>query len=118
MFAAHYKLDNLCIVLDWNGLQIDGPIAEVMNPTPHDEKFRAFGWHVISIDAHDFDAIEAAFAEAKATKGKPTAIIATSIKGKGVSYMENKCEWHGQAPKEDQYNIAVADLNKIDEDLK
>jgi transketolase len=118
MFAAHYKLDNLCIVLDWNGLQIDGPIAEVMNPTPHDEKFRAFGWHVISIDAHDFDAIEAAFAEAKTVKGKPTAIIATSIKGKGVSYMENKCEWHGQAPKEDQYNIAVADLNKIDEDLK
>ena len=118
MFAAHYKLDNLVAVLDLNGLQIDGAITEVMNPTPHDEKFRAFGWHVISIDAHDFDAIEAAFAEAKTVKGKPTAIIATSIKGKGVSYMENKCEWHGQAPKEDQYNIAVADLNKIDEDLK
>ena len=118
MFAAHYKLDNLCIVIDWNGLQIDGPIAEVMNPAPHDEKFRAFGWHVISIDAHDFDAIEAAFAEAKTVKGKPTAIIAKSTKGKGVSYMEDKCEWHGQAPKEEQYNIAVADLNKIDEELK
>ena len=118
MFAAHYKLDNLCAVLDWNGLQIDGPITEVMNPTPHDEKFRAFGWHVISIDAHDFDAIEAAFAEAKTVKGKPTVIIAKSIKGKGVSYMENKCEWHGQAPKEDLYQVAVADLNKIDEDLK
>ena len=118
MFAAHYKLDNLCIVIDWNGLQIDGPIAEVMNPAPHDEKFRAFGWHVISIDAHDLDAIEAAFAEAKTVKGKPTAIIAKSTKGKGVSYMEDKCEWHGQAPKEEQYNIAVADLNKIDEELK
>ena len=118
MFAAHYKLDNLCALIDWNGLQIDGPIAEVMDPTPHDEKFRAFGWHVITIDAHDLDAIEAAYAEAKTVKGKPTMIIAKSIKGKGVSYMENKCEWHGQAPKEEQYNIAVADLNKIDEELK
>ena len=113
MFAAHYKLDNLCAVLDWNGLQIDGPITEVMNPTPHDEKFRAFGWHVISIDAHDFDAIEAAFAEAKTVKGKPTVIIARSVKGKGVSYMENACEWHGQAPKEDLYKVALADLRKI-----
>ena len=118
MFAAHYKLDNLVAVIDWNGLQIDGPITEVMNPTPHDEKFKAFGWHVISIDAHDLDAIEAAFAEAKATKGKPTVIIAKSLKGKGVSYMEDKCEWHGQAPKEDLYHVAVADLNKIDEELK
>ncbi len=118
MFAAHYKLDNLVAVLDWNGLQIDGPITEVMNPTPHDEKFRAFGWHVISIDAHDFDAIEAAFAEAKTVKGKPTVIIAKSVKGKGVSYMENKCEWHGQAPKEDLYNVALDDLNKIAESLK
>ena len=118
MFAAHYKLDNLVAILDLNGLQIDGPITEVMNPTPHDEKFLAFGWNVITIDAHDFDQIEAALAEAKATKGKPTVIIAKSTKGKGVSYMENKCEWHGQAPKEEQYNIAVADLNKIDEELK
>ena len=117
MFAAHYKLDNLVAFLDWNGLQIDGPIAEVMNPTPHDEKFRAFGWHVISIDAHDFDAIEAALAEAKTVKGKPTVIIAKSVKGKGVSYMENSCEWHGQAPKEDLYKVAVADLEKIAEGL-
>ena len=118
MFAAHYKLDNLVAVLDWNGLQIDGPITEVMNPTPHDEKFRAFGWHVISIDAHDFDAIEAAFAEAKTVSGKPTVIIARSTKGKGVSYMENSCEWHGQAPKEDLYKVAVADLEKIAAELK
>ena len=118
MFAAHYKLDNLCAFVDWNGLQIDGPIAEVMNPAPHDEKFRAFGWHVISIDAHNFSEIEAALAEAKTVKGKPTAIIAKSIKGKGVSYMEDKCEWHGQAPKEDQYNIAIEELKKIEESLK
>ena len=118
MFAAHYKLDNLVAVLDWNGLQIDGPIAEVMNPTPHDEKFRAFGWHVISIDAHDFDQIEAAFKEARTISGKPTVIIAKSVKGKGVSYMENKCEWHGQAPKEDLYKVAIADLEKIAESLK
>ena len=118
MFAAHYKLDNLCAFVDWNGLQIDGPIAEVMNPAPHDEKFRAFGWHVISIDAHNFSEIEAALNEAKTVKGKPTVIIAKSIKGKGVSYMENKCEWHGQAPKEDQYNIDIAELEKIAESIK
>ena len=118
MFAAHYKLDNLVAVVDWNGLQIDGPVTEVMNPTPHDEKFRAFGWHVISIDGHSFSEIEAAFEEAKTVKGKPTVIIAKTIKGKGVSDMENKCEWHGQAPKEEQYNIAVADLEKIAESLK
>ena len=118
MFAAHYKLDNLCAVLDLNGLQIDGPITEVMNPTPHDEKFRAFGWNVICIDAHDFDEIEAAFAAAEAEKGRPTVIIARSVKGKGVSYMENKCEWHGQAPKEDLYKVAIADLEKIAESLK
>ena len=117
MFAAHYKLDNLVAILDWNGLQIDGPITEVMNPTPHDEKFRAFGWHVISIDAHDFDAIEAALKEAREVKGKPTVIIAKSTKGKGVSYMENACEWHGQAPKEDLYKVAIADLQKIAEAL-
>ena len=118
MFAAHYKLDNLCAFVDWNGLQIDGPIAEVMNPAPHDEKFRAFGWHVISIDAHDFSQIEAALAEAKTVKGKPTVIIAKSIKGKDVSYMENACEWHGQAPKEEQYKIAIDELKKIEESLK
>ena len=118
MFAAHYKLDNLVAILDWNGLQIDGPITEVMNPTPHDEKFRAFGWNVISISAHDFNEIERAFSEARATKGKPTVIIAKSTKGKGVSYMENSCEWHGQAPKEDLYKVAIADLEKIAEGLK
>ena len=117
MFAAHYKLDNLVAILDWNGLQIDGPIAEVMNPTPHDEKFRAFGWHVISIDAHDFDQIESALSEARTVKGKPTVIIAKSVKGKGVSYMEDKCEWHGAAPKEDLYKVAIDDLQKIAESL-
>ena len=118
MFAAHYKLDNLVAILDLNGLQIDGPITEVMNPTPHDEKFLAFGWHVITIDAHDFNQIEAAFNEAKTVKGKPTVIIARSVKGKGVSYMENSCEWHGQAPKEDLYKVAISDLDKISQTLK
>ena len=118
MFAAHYKLDNLVAVVDFNGLQIDGAITDVMNPTPHDEKLRAFGWHVITINAHDFSEIEAAFAEARTVKGKPTAIIAKSTKGKGVSYMENSCEWHGQAPKEDLYRVAVADLTKIGESIE
>ena len=118
MFAAHYKLDNLCVVLDLNGLQIDGPITEVMNPTPHDDKFKAFGWNVICINAHDFNEIEAALKEAGETKGKPTMIVAMSTKGKGVSYMENACQWHGQAPKEDLYKVAIADLEKIAEDLK
>ncbi len=110
MFAAHYKLDNLCIVVDLNGLQIDGPITEVMNPTPHDEKFKAFGWHVIVIDGHDFEQIEKAYAEARTVKGKPTAIIAKTVKGKGVSFMENQASWHGAAPNAEQYDIAVADI--------
>ena len=110
MFAAHYKLDNLCVVFDWNGLQIDGPVAEVMNPTPHDKKLEAFGFHVISIDGHDFDAIAAAFEEAKTVKGKPTAIIARTVKGKGVSFMENQVGWHGSAPNDEQYAVAVADI--------
>ncbi len=118
MFASHYKLDNLVAILDLNGLQIDGPIKDVMNPMPHDEKFRAFGWNVIVIDAHNFDEIEAAFASAKTVKGKPTVIIANSVKGKNVSYMENKCEWHGQAPKEDLYNVAMEELAKIAQELK
>ena len=113
MFASHYKLDNLCAILDFNGLQIDGPVAEVIGPAPFDTKFEAFGWNVIKIDAHDFDQIEKAFADAKLCKGKPTVIIATSTKGKGVSYMENKCEWHGAAPKQDLYEVAVKDLNAI-----
>ena len=113
MFAAHYKLDNLVVMIDLNGLQIDGPTAEVMNPAPHDEKLRAFGFHVISIDAHDFDAIAAAFAEARTVKGKPTAIIAHSVKGKNVSFMENKVEWHGQAPKAEQYEAAIKELEAL-----
>ena len=110
MFASHYKLDNLCVIFDWNGLQIDGPVTEVMNPTPHDKKLEAFGFHVISIDGHDWDAIEAAFNEAKTVKGKPTAIIAKTIKGKGVSFMENQVGWHGSAPNDEQYAQAVAEI--------
>ncbi|MDY3845680.1 MAG: transketolase [Eubacteriales bacterium] len=110
MFAAHYKLDNLCVILDLNGLQIDGTIYEVMNPSPHDKKFEAFGFNVITIDAHNFDEIENAMRAARQCKGKPTVIIAKSVKGKGVSYMENKVEWHGAAPKEEQYKIAIAEL--------
>ena len=118
MFAAHYKLDNLCVILDWNGLQIDGPVTEVMNPTPHDKKFEAFGFHVISVDAHDFEALEKAFDEAKTVKGKPTAIIARSVKGKGVSYMENKVNWHGAAPNDELYEQAVAELKATLEQLE
>ena len=110
MFAAHYKLDNFCLIVDWNNLQIDGKITEVMNPTPHDKKLEAFGFHVISIDAHDFSQIEAALNEAKTVKGKPTAIIAKSIKGKGVSFMEDQASWHGSAPNDEQYAQAVAEL--------
>ena len=110
MFAAHYKLDNLCVYLDWNGLQIDGKITDVMNPTPYKEKFEAFGFNVISIDAHDFEQIEAAFNAAKECKGKPTVIIASSTKGKGVSYMENQAGWHGNAPDDAQYEQAVAEI--------
>ncbi len=117
MFAAHYKLDNLTAFLDFNGLQIDGDIREVMNPTPVDEKFRAFNWHVICIDAHNFEEIEKAVEEAKNTKGKPTMIIAKSVKGKGVSYMENQAGWHGAAPNDEQYEIAIAELNKYIDEL-
>lgn len=110
MFAAHYKLDNLCVVIDWNGLQIDGPVTEIMNPTPHDKKLEAFGFHVISVDGHDFEQIAAAFAEARSVKGKPTAIIAKTVKGRGVSFMENKVNWHGAAPNDEQYAQALAEL--------
>ena len=113
MFAAHYKLDNLCAIVDFNGLQIDGPVADVIGPAPFDTKFEAFGWNVIKANAHDFDELEEAFAKARACKGKPSVIIVNSVKGKGVSYMENKCEWHGSAPKTEQYEIAVADLKAI-----
>ncbi len=110
MFAAHYKLDNLCLIIDWNGLQIDGPVAEVMNPTPHDKKLEAFGFNVISIDGHNFEEIDNAFKTAKAVKDKPTAIIAKTIKGKGVSFMENQVSWHGSAPNDEQYEKAVAEI--------
>ena len=112
MFASHYKLDNLCVILDLNGLQIDGPITEVMNPTPHDKKFEAFGFHVITIDGHDFNAIEAAFAEAEQIKGKPTVIIAKTVKGKDVSFMENAVNWHGAAPNDEQHAQAIAELKE------
>lgn len=112
MFAAHYDLDNLCILVDNNGLQIDGSIDEVMSPYPIDEKFKAFGFHVINIDGHDFDQIEAAYQEARTVKGQPTAIIAKTVKGKGVSFMENKASWHGTAPNDEQYEIAMKELHE------
>ena len=111
MFAAHYKLDNLVAFLDFNGLQIDGDITKVMNPTPFDKKFEAFGWNVITIDAHNFDEIKAALEKAKECKGMPTLILAKSVKGKGVSYMENNAAWHGAAPNSEQYEIAANELN-------
>ena len=111
MFAAHYKLDNLCLVIDHNGLQIDGKVTEVMNPTPYDTKFAAFGWNVLTVNGHDFEELEAAFAQAKACKGKPTVIIAMTVKGKGVSFMEDQAGWHGKAPSADEYEQAVRELN-------
>lgn len=113
MFAAHYKLDNFTIFIDNNGLQIDGDITKVMNPTPIDKKFEAFGWHVIVTDAHDFNALLAAVEEAKATKGKPTAVIMKSTKGKNVSFMENNAGWHGKAPNKEEYEKAIAELDAI-----
>lgn len=118
MFASHYKLDNLTAFLDFNGLQIDGDVTEVMNPTPIDKKFEAFNWHVITIDAHDFNQIEAAVNEAKATKGKPTLILAKSIKGKGISYMENAAEWHGAAPNQEQYEQGIAELDAYIKEIR
>ena len=111
MAAAHYKLDNLCIVVDNNGLQIDGNIKDVMSPYPIVGKLEAFGFNTLAIDGHDFDAIEEAFATAKATKGAPTAIVITSIKGKDVSFMENDAGWHGKAPNDAEYEQAMAELN-------
>ena len=117
MFAGHRKLDNLVVIVDNNNLQIDGPITEVCSPYPIDKKFEAFNFHVINIDAHDFDAIRAAFKEAKETKGMPTCIVMKSLKGKGVSFMENSCDWHGKAPNDEEYAVAMADLEKIAEEL-
>lgn len=110
MFANHYKLDNLCVILDWNGLQIDGKIVDVIDPTPFDKKLEAFGYNVLTIDAHDFDSIAAGLAAARACKGRPTALIAVSTKGKGVSFMENQASWHGNAPSDEQYEQAVAEI--------
>ena len=110
MLAGHRKLDNLVVIVDNNNLQIDGTVEEVNSPYPIDKKFEAFNFHVINIDGHDFDAIDAAFKEAREIKGKPTAIIAKTVKGKGVSFMENQVSWHGSAPNDEQYAVAMADL--------
>ena len=118
MFAGHRKLDNLVVIVDNNGLQIDGNIADVCSPYPIAEKFKAFNFETIEINAHDFDEIAAAFKKAKEIKGKPTAIIAKSVKGKGVSFMENQAGWHGKAPNDEQFAVAMADLEKISEELE
>lgn len=117
MFAGHRKLDNLVVIVDNNGLQIDGKIDDVCSPYPIDKKFEAFNFHVININGNDFDEIDAAFKEARATKGMPTAIIAKTIKGKGVSFMEDQASWHGKAPNDEQYEIAMEDLQKAGEAL-
>ena len=110
MFAGHNKLSNLCWLVDLNGLQIDGSIYDVMNPAPHEDKFRAFGWNVVHCDAHDFESIEAAYKAFDECDDKPTVIISHSVKGKGVSFMENNVNWHGAAPNAEQYEIAMAEL--------
>ena len=112
MFARHYKLDNLCAFIDFNDLQVDGTVEEVIDPTPIDEKFKAFGWNVVVIDGHDLDEIEKAVECAKATSGQPTAIVAKTVKGKGVSYMENSVGWHGKAPSDDELAIAMKELGE------
>ena len=115
--AGFRKLDNLVVIVDNNNLQIDGAIDEVCSPYPIDKKFEAFNFHVINIDGNDFDQIDAAFKEARATKGMPTAIIAHTVKGKGVSFMENQVGWHGTAPNDEQYAVAMEDLKKVGEAL-
>ena len=118
MFAGHRKLDNLCVIIDNNGLQIDGPVAEVCSPYPIDKKFEAFNFHVINVaDGNDMDQLRAAFEEAKTVKGMPTAIVMKTVKGKGVSFMENSVAWHGVAPNDEQYAVAMADLEKVGEAL-
>ena len=110
MFSCHYDLDNLCVIIDNNGLQIDGPVDQVMSPYPIPEKLRAFGAEVVEIDGHDFEQIEAAFEKARATKGAPTAIVMKTVKGKGVSYMEGQAGWHGKAPNDEEYETAMSEL--------
>ena len=118
MFAGHRKLDNLTVIVDNNGLQIDGKIEDVCSPYPIDKKFEAFNFHVINVeDGNDFDQLKAAFDEAKATKGMPTAIVMKTVKGKDVSFMENNAGWHGKAPNDEEYEIAMADLEKVGEAL-
>ena len=117
MLAAHRKLDNLVVIVDNNNLQIDGRIDEVNSPYPIDKKFEAFNFHVINIDGNDFEQIEAAFKEARTVKGRPTAIIAKTVKGKGVSFMENEASWHGKAPNDEQFKVAMEDLEKEGEAL-
>ena len=118
MFAGNQQLDNLCVIVDHNGLQIDGPVEEVNDPMPLADKFRAFKFHVVELaDGNDFDQIRAAFAEARATKGQPTAIIAETTKGKGVSFMENQVGWHGKAPNDEQFEQAMAELTAAGEEL-
>ena len=113
MTSSHYKLDNLCTIIDNNNLQIDGKVDEVMSPYPIDKKFESFGFNTLVIDGHNFEEIINAFEKAKQTKGKPTAIIAKTIKGKGISYMENKASWHGKAPSEEEYKTAIEEIAKI-----
>ena len=112
MFAGHRKLDNLCVIVDYNGLQIDGPVEKVAGPAPFEPKFQAFGFETMTIDGHDFDELERAFQAAKACKGKPFAIIMKTVKGKGVSFMENQVGWHGKAPNKDEYEIAMKELRE------
>lgn len=118
MFAAHKKLDNLCVIVDYNGLQIDGPVDEVGGPSPIDKKFEAFGFDVVTINGNDFEEIEKALEHAKTVKGKPCAIIAKTIKGKGVSFMENNVAWHGAAPNKEQYDIAMGELEAALKELE
>ena len=117
MFAGHQNLDNLVVIVDNNNLQIDGTIDEVCSPYPIDEKFKAFKFHAINVDGHDFDALRAAFKEAREVKGMPTVIIAKTVKGKGVSFMENNGAWHGVAPNDEQFEAAMAELEKAGEAL-
>lgn len=118
MFAGFRKLDNLCVIVDNNNLQIDGPIDQVCSPYPIDKKFEAFNFHVINVDAHDFDALREAFQEARQTKGMPTCIVAHSLKGRHVSFMENELGWHGKAPNDEEYAVAMADLERIGKELE
>ena len=118
MFAAHKKLDNLCVIVNYNGLQIDGPVDEVGGPSPIDKKFEAFGFDVVTINGNDFEEIEKALDHAKTVKGKPCAIVAKTIKGKGVSYMENNVAWHGSAPNKEQYDIAMGELEAALKELE